>query len=243
MSYQPPVLPPSGTTFAQFQQGGISAMLDRLLGLLQAAGATLAPTTAPTLSMAVASSTLPAATYFAVFTESNGIGETTASPVSLGVAVTLGETLTLTFPALQSGNVSRSAYLGTSGTGPFSLATRGITAGSVTYSAPLPVGGGPPPGVNSTDAISRTKISNLRAAKTGNLQYVFKNLSTFAAEWNSGRPIASEDTGIKIADAHIVWLALAQICQEAGVLMDANPGTLTTKPTAINSNMPVRTWP
>jgi hypothetical protein len=129
MTYTPPVLPASGTTFAQFQAGGITAMLDRLIGLVIAGGTT------------------------------------------------------------------------------------------------------------------PTRISLLRAAKQGNLQPVFKKLTTMAAEWNSGHPMPTANVATNLGDLHIVFMALAQCCQEAGVLMDANPGTLSKKATPLNVARDVRTWP
>lgn len=130
MIYTPPVVPPSGTTFAQFQHGGISAMIDRLIGVM-------------------------------------------------------------------------------------------IAAGPVTTS----------------------QLSMLRAAKQGNLQPVYKNLATLAEEWNAGRPVPAAVTEAKVADLQMVFMALSQLIGEAGVLMDANPGTLGFKPTPLNAALPVRTWP
>jgi hypothetical protein len=87
------------------------------------------------------------------------------------------------------------------------------------------------------------RISLLRAARAGNLQRVYKKLSTLVEEWNAGRPMVGADAELKLADLHIVFIALAQACQEAGGLMDANPGTLGSKPTPLNVAQAVRTWP
>lgn len=241
MTYQPPVLPPSGTNFAQFQAGGITAMLDRLIGLLVAQGPTLAPTAQPVIGASGTGGVLPPGSYFAVYTESNGIGETTASP-GAGAALTAGQELTISFPALQAGNVSRNVYVGYPVAGRYFLAAQGITASSITFAGPLPVGGGEPPTTNST-ALSTAKLSALRSPKQGNLQPVYKNLATLAEEWNSGRPIPTRDVSIKLGDAHIVFMALSQLIGESGVLMDANPGTLVLKPTPLNAAQQVRIWP
>jgi hypothetical protein len=130
MTYTPPVVPASGTTFAQFQRGGISAMIDRLIGVM--------------------------------------------------------------------------------------------------------IGAGP---------VTTSQLSMLRAAKRGNLQPVYKNLATLVAEWNAGRGMPSAVTAAKLSDLHMVFMALSQLCGEAGTLMDANPGTLGKQPTALNVARDVRTWP
>jgi hypothetical protein len=98
---------------------------------------TLAPTVAPTLTASGSGGTLPAATYFVVFSEKNASGETTVSPVSAGQVITLGQDLVIAYPALQPGNVSRNAFAGTSQAGPFTLAASAVTTGTTTISAPI----------------------------------------------------------------------------------------------------------
>src|SRR5262249_9117914 len=136
MAYTSPNITASGTTFAQLVSGGVSGHLERLIAANLAPSNS--PSSAPTLSASGSGNTLPTGTYYAVITESDGIGETLASPVSGSQAVTSGQKLTVTFPSLQSGNVARRVYIGTAPTGPFTLAASGITAGSVDVTAPLP---------------------------------------------------------------------------------------------------------
>jgi hypothetical protein len=251
MSYPTPVIPSTGTTFAQFQAGGPSAMIDRLIAVIAAATPTLAPTAAPTLSESGSGGTLPAATYWAQFTESNGYGETQPSPVSASQAITLGQDLVVTFPALQTGNTYRSVYVGTAVGGPFLWVAQGITAGSLTISAPLPSNSfALPPDTGNKTALTQVKINNLRAAKSGNLQPVYKMFSNMCADWNSGQPMGAEELMAKVHDFHIPVLALAQIANEIGVLMDAHPGTLgilksnlTNVQEGTGAAIPVRTWP
>jgi hypothetical protein len=130
MIYTPPVVPASGTTFAQFQHGGLTAMIERLIGVM--------------------------------------------------------------------------------------------------------IAGGP---------VTTSQLSMLRAAKQGNLQPVYKNLATLVEEWNAGRGVPSAVTAAKLSDLQMVFMALSQLCGEAGVLMDANPGTLGMKPSPLNAAQAWRTWP
>lgn len=226
-------------------------MIDRLIAVIAAADPTLAPTAAPTLSESGSGGTLPAATYWAVITESDGYGETTPSPVSASQAITLGQDLVVTFPALQTGNAYRSVYVGTAVGGPFLLVAQGITAGTYTISAPLPSNSfAVPPDAGNKTALTQSKINCLRAAKGGNLEPVYQNFSILCAQWNSGQPIAFTQSQAKLKDFHIAALALAQIANEIGVLMDAHPGTLgilhsnlTNVQEGTGAAIPVRTWP
>lgn len=243
MSYPTLVLPASGTTWAQFLAGGLSAMIERLITVIQAA-ASVAPTAAPTLAASGSGATLPAASYFIGVTETNGIGETTLSPSSLVQAITLGQNLVVTYPALQTGNTARNTYWSLASTGPWALLATGTTAAALTISAPLPANSYAvaPPTSNGT-ALSSQKLSMLRSFKDGNLAQVAKQASNQMKRFISGDPIAFNDQITKGRDGHIVFAMLAQIHAEALTLIDANPGTLTTKPSLLNAPTPVRTWP
>jgi len=241
MGYQPPVIVASGTTFAQFQASGVSGHLERLIA---AQAATAAPTAAPTVAQSGSGGTLPAATYYVVVTELNGVGETTVSPVSAGQAITLGQDLVVTFPTLKTGNSSRNTYVGVAVGGPWYLAATGTTAATVTFSAPLPANSYAvqPPATNST-GLSSKKLELLRSAKDGNLQDVYRFHRTLISDLNAGEPIAFNLAGTKLADVAIVYAVLSTMAAEQGVLIDANPGTLATVQTGIGGRRPVRTWP
>ena len=193
MTYTAPSVTASGTTFAQFQSGGASGHLELLIA---AQVASVAPTAAPTLAASGSGATLPAATYYVVVTESNGFGETAASPVSAAQAVTLGQTLTVTFPSLKTGNTSRNTYVGTAVGGPWLLAATGTTASTVAISAPLPSNSfaGASPTVSSTGLTFTDKSGNvdnialvlLRGAKDGNVQDAYNYLGRVIEEFNSG---------------------------------------------------------
>ncbi len=250
MSYTAPTVVASGTTFAQFQAGGASGHLEKLI---TAQGATLAPTAAPTLAASGSGSTLPAATYYVVVTESNGFGETTASPVSSSQAVTSGQNLVVTFPSLKSGNTSRNTYVGTGSTGPFTLAGSGTTASTLTISAPLPANSYAmnPPTVNTTGftytdsngIVHNKRLELLRACKDGNFEHVYEYLRQVIYDFNHGMPMSFGGTISRLRDVHAVFAMLDTMCTEAGTLIDANAGTLGTGTNIIGNVTHKRTWP
>jgi hypothetical protein len=88
MSYTNPNVLPSGTTFAQFQSGGASGHLERLIAANSTAETN--PTTAATLSATAggtAGGLLAPGVYYCNFTETNGYGETTVSTESGPITV------------------------------------------------------------------------------------------------------------------------------------------------------------
>ena len=251
MSYTAPTVVASGTTFAEFQAGGASGHLELLI---TAQGATAAPSSAPTLTETGSGGTLPAASdYYAVVTETNGFGETTASPASTGQAITLGQKLVVTFPSLQTGNIARNTYISTSSTGPFQLVATGTTASSVTVSAPIPTNSYAvnPPTVNTTgltyvDANLNTlkkPLELLRGAKDGNLEDAYRYLRQVIEEFNSGKPMSFPSAITKLRHAHAVFAMLNTLCSEMGTLIDANAGTLGLTTNSIGNAKSVRTWP
>ena len=252
MSYTAPSVAASGINFATFQSDGASGHLEALIAA-QSTG-TAAPTVAATLSETGSGGTLTAATYYAVVTESNGFGETTAGPVSSGQAISGTQQLVVTFPALKSGNISRNTYIGTSAGGPFTLAASGTTASSVTILAPPPTNSYAvnPPTVNTTgltyiDANGVThnkRLELLRALKDGNAETVYEFLRQVIYDFNHGMPMPFERPVVsRLRDVHTVVAILSQLCTEAGTLIDANAGTLGTKLDGIGNTAHKRTWP
>jgi hypothetical protein len=251
MAYTNPNISTSSTTFAELQDGGLTSVLETLITVN--GGGTAAPTVAATLSESGSGGTLPAATYFVVVTETNGIGETTAGPVSSGQAITLGQDLVVTFQALKSGNTARNTYVGTSNTGPFTLVATGTSAATLTISAPLPSNSYAvnPPTVNSTaftysDANGNTlnqANSNIRAAETGNLQYVYNALGKSIDSFLRGDPMSFRGSIMKVREAHVAFSCLAQACADIGTLIDANPGHFAPTATGIGNSQNQRFWP
>ncbi len=73
-TYVPPVITPSGTTWAQYKTGGLKIVLDNLIA---ANVAKANPTTQATVSITSAGSSLPVGTYFVAYTFVDPFGETT----------------------------------------------------------------------------------------------------------------------------------------------------------------------
>lgn len=252
MSYTNPSLAASGTTFAQFQAGGPSGHLERVIG---AQAATAAPG-APTISATGGGSTggnLPAGTIYVKVTESNGIGETTASSEA-NVAISSGDIPQVTFAALQTGNVARRVYVGTA-SGAETLYATGVTAATLNLSAAIPTNSwssvAPPTvnttGLTSTDAATgvtkNSRLAAMRACEKGRLQAVWDNLTAEIGNFNRGEPISFPDLDDKLRAAHATFAALAQVCAEMGALVDANPGTLGNVATGIGGQRVQRHWP
>ena len=227
--------------------------------LISAQAATVAPTAAPTATATGGGSSggsLAAGTYYFVHTESNGFGETTASPQGTQLTVAAGDQPQFTFPSLKSGNVSRNLYLGAvngSTGGPYYLYATGVTTTTYTAAAAVPTNSyavSPPTmnttGLTYTDAngiVHNRRLELLRAVKDGNLEYAYQFLRQVVYDFNHGNPMSFSGTISRFRDAHIVFAMLAQLCTEAGTLVDANAGTLGTTTNAIGNVVNRRTWP
>ena len=246
-----PTIAPSGTTFAQFQAGGASGILERLIAANFLG--TAAPAT-PTLSATGGGTTggsLAAGTYYVKVTETNGIGETTASPEA-SVTIAAGNIPQVTFAALQAGNTARNVYVGAA-SGAEVLYASGITA------APQPLGRDPDQLVCGPRAhdqhhgadqherrhrgVGNQKLAALRACEKGRLQRVWDNLARLIAQFNRGEPVSFNNLTAKLRDAHTVFAMSTQLCAEMGTLIDANPGHFTNVPTGIGGQKTVRQWP
>ena len=256
MSYTAPTVVASGTTFAQFQAGGASGHLEKLI---TAQGPTAAPTAAPTATATgggASGGLLAAGTYYFVHTESNGFGETTKSPE--GTQLTVGATNQpqFTFPSLKTGNTSRNLYLGAVGGsagGPYTLYASGITTTTYTAATAAPTNSFAmaPPTVNTTrltyadtNGITHNKrLELLRSCKDGNLEDAFKYLRQVIYDFNKGNAMSFGGAISRLRDAHVTFAMLATLCSEMGTLIDSNPGTLGKTTNVIGNAVGKRTWP
>jgi len=256
MAYTKPNIITSGTTWAQLQAGGASGHLELLI---TAQAATVAPTVAATATATgggASGGLLVAGTYYFVITETNGIGETTAGPVSAQLTVGSTNIPRITFATLKTGNTARNIYLGLpSGvnTGPFYLYASGITAATydMAVAAPTNSYAVQPPAVNTTGltytnsaGVAECKALELiRSAKDGNLEDVFRYYGRVIRAFIEGDPITFMSAIEKLRHAHTVFALLATMCAEAGTLIDANAGTLGGTATPIGTPTRDRTWP
>jgi hypothetical protein len=256
MAYTAPTVVASGTTFAQFQAGGASGHLEKLI---TAQGATLTPTSAATATPTgggASGGSLGAGTYYFVFTESNGFGETKTSPEGSQLTVAATNQPQFTFPSLKSGNVSRNLYLGVvngSSGGPYYRYATGITTTTYTASAAVPTNSysSNPPTVNTTgftytdaNGITLNKpLELLRGAKDGNLEIAYQYLCNLILDFNRGNPLPFDAAIMKLRHAHAVFAMLDTLCSEMGTLIDANAGTLGKSNNTIGNAITKRTWP
>ncbi len=256
MAYTAPTIVASGTTLATLQAGGASGHLE---ALISAQAATAAPTVAATASATGGGSSgglMAAGTYYFVVTETNGIGETTAGPVSAQLTVAAGNIPTVTFQNLKPGNAARNLYftaVGGASTGPFYLYASGISAGTKNCSIAAPANSYAvkPPASNTTGLTFTNSMSVgecktlelIRSAKDGNLEDCYRYYSRVIRAFIEGDPVKFSSTIEKLRHAHTAFLMLATMCNEAGTLIDANAGTLGTTFTPIGTPQQDRTWP
>jgi hypothetical protein len=244
MAYISPSITASGTTFAQFQAGGASRHLENLI--TANLNGTPAPTSAPTVAVAGSGGLLAAGTYRLVLTETNGLGETTASPESAPFNVAAGQIPTVTFPALQAGNSARNIYLTPAGgaSGSEVLYADGIATATYNLSfVALSNSYAAPPPTTNTTGLTNTKLQFLRYAKTGQLQKVWDFLHELLSTFNQGEPVSYQNLMAKLRDIHTVFAIMSQLCSEEGALIDANPGHFVNVTTGIGGTKTLRTWP
>lgn len=256
MAYAAPSITASGTTFAQFQAGGVSGHLEKLIA---AQGATLAPTVAHTWTATGGGSTLgllAAGTYYSVVTETNGWGETTIGPESGQITVSAGNKPRITFAALKSGNTARNVYIGAvNGTtgGPYKLYATGITAStydllvaaptnSYAVSAPLSNSTGVTY-VDSRGVTHNDFLSFIRQLERDTGFRAYKWLRDNITNFNQGNPVTFLSTIEKLHKVHAVFAVMSTLCSEMGTLIDSNPGTITNTTTTIGTSSMARTQP
>jgi hypothetical protein len=156
----------------------------------------------------------------------------------------------LTFPALQSGNIGRNAYLTSAGggTGTETLYATGITTSTLACTMANPVNSWTTvvvPTVNSTGmSISTPQMQLARSFKNSNFHQLADFLSTTIRTFNAGSPKGFDVSVRKLQDVTVVIALLNKMCAEANVLMQANPGTIkTVTGTGIGNVTQKRSWP
>ena len=257
MAFTAPNILASGTTWAQLQAGGASGHLEKLITANIAGSA--APTSAATATATGGGSSgglLAAGTYYFVFTETDGTGETTVSPEGSQLTVASTNQPQFTFPSLKTGNTARNLYLGKvngSSGGPYTLYASGITTTTYTAATAAPTNSFAvnPPTVNTT-AFSYTdangNVANfayqyIRSAKDGNLQTVYNMLSKIVDNFIKGDPVTFNGEIMKLRHVGTAFTTLATLVNEIGTLVDANAGTLGPATTGIGGSGKSRTWP
>lgn len=256
MSYVKPTLVASGTTFAQFQSGGVSGHLEKLIA---AQVATIAPTVAATATATgggASGGLLAAGTYYFVVTETDGFGETTIGPESAQLTVAAANIPRVTFQSLKTGNIARNLYfsaLNSAAGGPYTLYASNITAGTFDCSFVQPTNSYAmkPPTINTT-GLSYTDSNGhgqslalqfIRLGEKGHLQDVYVFLRGVITDFNRGDPASFNGVLTKLRHAGGAFAALAVLCAEMGTLIDANAGTLGRSVDQIGNAKTKRSWP
>ena len=163
----------------------------------------------------------------------------------------------VTPPTCQPGNSLRNFYLtppnGASGTEV--LYASMVGTGSFTLSGAAPVSSVTPPAVPqisalavtppavNTTGLTNSKLQLLRLCKHGEFQRAWNYLQQISTVFNQGEPASQQAIQTKFHDVHAVFAILAQLCNEEGALIDANPGHITNvrKPGGMVKQQ--RVWP
>jgi hypothetical protein len=240
-TYVPPAIQPSGTTFAQFQTGGYSLLIDNLLTVN---GPLANPTTAATVSVAGTGGLLAAGTYQVAYTFRDSFGETLAGGQSATFTVTAGQIATVTLPALPVG--AGEIWLYTSAvnnpTGPLTLYATGIN--TTTYAMSTLNGSDPltsPPSVNTTGAAQFAP--RIRSYRSNHAERTLPHYTDFLGDFLSGKVMARRDARVisqQWAGVLSIW---AQAAKEAAALILLNPGTLGYQYPPVGTANSIRTWP
>ena len=129
-------------------------------------------------------------------------------------------------------------------TGPFYLYADGITASTYDLAVAHPttsVGGVQPPTTNTT-GLTRMKLELLRSVKNGRPDEITRLAHSAVSDFNEGDPVSFYDAELKLRAINVVFAMLTTLMAEAGVLMDANPGTLKTTVSPIGTPVVRRSW-
>lgn len=240
-TYVAPVIQPSGTTFAQFQTGGFSQIVENLITTNAQVSN---PTTPATVAVAGTTGLLAAGSYQVAYSFRDGFGETLVGGQSATFTVTAGQVATVTLPPLpaNAGEIWLYATPVNNPTGPLSLYATGIT--STSYAMTQAGGSDPtaaPSATNTTGAAS--VVGKLRALRRNTIDQVFRSYSDMLMSWMSGNAIARKDARLSAQQWAAIFALWAQAAKECSLLILQNPGTLGYKYSPIGHAVPTRSWP
>jgi hypothetical protein len=245
-TYVPPTLLASGASFADLQAGGLT----KLIAKLKSANAAIADaTTAPTFAATGGGATggaLAAGTYYGKYCWTNGYGETLPSTESAQLTVGATNIPRVTIPSKPSGATGANLYLGplNGASGTEFLYKSNIT--TTTFDLALNTWedvNQAPPTLNTTDLATaigpKLGAGSLAAGLDREYLHTIRILSNFVA----GYPVNLTDLLRRTSRASALFKALAQLVDEAGVLIAANPGTIATVLNGPNIAQTQRTFP
>lgn len=241
--YTPPRILPSNLTFAQMIAKGASGHLEANIAQFQGANPAGTPTITPTGGGTTGGS-LPAGTYYVVLTETNGIGETMPS-TETSFTIAAGNIPQLGIPPIQAGNSAWNIYIGTS-PGQETLYMTGTSTDPLNLTTAIPTDSRANCRPPSADGIApdTRQVNALKAATDRRLQSVWDQFSRAYTNWNAGEPMDYMQARQEAANAALVFGTLAQVANELGAAIDANPGHYNrATPTAIGGTRTRRIWP
>jgi hypothetical protein len=186
---------------------------------------------------------LPAGTYFAKYTWTDGAGETLASSESTVFTVAAGNIASVGVPAFPTGVAGWNLYLtptnGASGTE--TLYSVGNFAGSfnASFAAGVDANATPPTvnttGMNGVAPVIRKPFEIFQSRH-------FVDVSTTLSNFLSGYPVDFRAWYTQWAKYDYVNAAWKQMTKEIATLVTANPGSLHNVPTNVQNKV-VRTFP
>lgn len=245
--FQFPFVYASTKTWAQTQAAGFNGLLEEIVANQ---AATADPTAAPTATATGGGATgglLAAGTYYLVFTETNGLGETLKSPESAQLTVGATNIPRVTFPTLKTNNVARHLYTGAvngpSG-GPYKRYASYITTTThdMTTAVLATSDATAPPTVNGT-APDRKAKELLHAIVTGRHKLVFDYANAAMNSFASGDPVSWREGMLALQRVQWVFRCCERAVAFYGEKARANPGTLGGAVDPIGHTITRRTWP
>ncbi|WP_165221895.1 hypothetical protein [Aquisphaera insulae] len=240
-TYVAPVIQPSGTTFAQFQAGGYSLLIDNLIA---ANGAVANPTVSATVSVGGTGGTLAAGTYQVAYSFRDAFGETLVGGQSATFTITAGQIATVTLPAVPVGADEIWLYVSAAGnpTGPLSLYATGITA--TTFAMSLAAGSDPSASVPTANTTGAASVADkIRSYRGSSGDQVIKSYSAFLSTLLRGSAILRKEGRLAAQQWAAIFALWAQAAKEAASLVLLNPGTLAYKYLPVGHPVTVRSWP
>lgn len=229
MAYKTPNVRASTLAWADLKAGGLNAILD---GLVAANTALTAPSSQATVSTtAGAATSLAAGVYYASYTFSNTLGETTVGTGrSNSFTIILDDTddkPRITVPSLPTGASGINIYLTAAGgaAGSEKLYATGVT--TTTYNATSATWLDSAKGIPSSNTTAMSNIlEQISMMKTRRWDQVMRRINSNINNFISGQPIDMAEARAMISRDAALIKALSTALDEIGTLVEANPGTV-----------------
>jgi hypothetical protein len=226
-----PAIVASGTTWSQYKDAGLSAILDNLVSTNPAKAN---PTTTATVNVTAGGSTggnLPAGDYYASYTYADAFGETLAGGRSAKFTVAAGNIPRVTLPSLPAGVDCINIYLTpTNGAiGSERIYGSGITTTTFDLSyALLDDPGGSLPALNTTGFFDNGGMHKAIVDPSGGSSGILKGIRSWFNSFIHGDRIGRRVALDKARSTAGYARAWATVYSEAAALIAANPPTTTT---------------